>query len=135
MRIGEFAKRAGVSTSKVRFYESRGLLPDAPRSANGYRTYDSTDLRIVVFIDRARALGFTLSDIARFMSRPAEERRAKTGLVQALEAKLTEIDLHLAEAQHRRSEVVELLEELKAGRAHTRDGEGAFEQDGGDSAP
>jgi MerR family copper efflux transcriptional regulator len=120
MRIGEFARRAGVSTSKIRFYESRGLLPDASRSANGYRTYDATDLRIVTFIDRARALGFSLGDIASFMNRPVEERRAKTGLVEALKAKLAEIDAHLIEVQDRRSEVVALLTELRGGvGAHT----------------
>ena len=36
MRIGELAKRAGVGTSKIRFYESRGLLAPAARLANGY---------------------------------------------------------------------------------------------------
>jgi len=115
MRIGEFAKRAGVSTSKVRFYEGRGLLPDAPRSANGYRTYDATDQRIVTFIDRARALGFSLKDIALFMRRPAEERRAKKGLVRALEAKLAEIDVLQAEVQTRRGDIVALLTELRSG--------------------
>jgi DNA-binding transcriptional MerR regulator len=113
MRIGDFAKRAGVSTSKIRFYESRGLLPNAPRASNGYRTYDPADLRVVRLIDRARALGFSLRDVARFMSRPAEERRAKTGLVQALGGKLAEIDEHLAEVTARRIEVVALLAELR----------------------
>jgi len=115
MRIGEFARRAGVSASKVRFYEARGLLPDAARTANGYRDYDAADLRIVAFIDRARALGFSLEDIGRFMDRPAEERRAKTGLVEALERKLADIDRHLAEAQARREQIVELIAELRAG--------------------
>lgn len=122
MRIGEFAKRAGVSTSKVRFYEAQGLLPDAARSANGYRSYDSADLRIVTFIGRARALGFPLRDVARFMSRPAAERRAKTGLIEALEAKLAEIDAHLAEVQARRSGVLALMDELRSG-AHERAGD------------
>ena len=119
MRIGEFAKRAGVSTSKIRFYEARGLLPDAPRSANGYRTYDITDLGIVTFIDRARALGFSLSDIVHFMRRPAEERQSKTGLVRALEAKLAEINAHLTAVQARRDEILALLTELRSGTAAT----------------
>ena len=39
MRIGEVAKAAGVSTSRIRFYEEEGILPPAPREANGYRSY------------------------------------------------------------------------------------------------
>jgi MerR family transcriptional regulator, copper efflux regulator len=120
MRIGEFAKRAGLSASKIRFYEGRGLLPDAARSANGYRDYGATDLRVIGFIDRARALGFSLSDVARFMKRPVEERRAKHGLVEALEAKLAEIDDHLAEVRSRRQHVVALLTEMRIG--HHGDG-------------
>jgi len=39
MRIGELAKRPGVSTSKLRFYEARGVPLPAVRSENGYRYY------------------------------------------------------------------------------------------------
>jgi DNA-binding transcriptional MerR regulator len=124
MRIGEFAQRAGVSTSKIRFYEAHGLLPDAARSANGYRNYDVADLRIVTFISRARALGFSLEDIARFMRRPAQERRAKTGLMEALEGKLAEIDAHLSEVQVRRDGILELMAELRTGAHGPAAGEG-----------
>jgi MerR family copper efflux transcriptional regulator len=114
MRIGEFARRAGVSPSKIRFYEARGLLPAAERSTNGCRSYGASDLRIVSFIARARALGFTLADIAQFMSRPATERHAKHGLQRALEAKLAEIEGHLSEVQARRDVVKALLADLRA---------------------
>ena len=46
------------------------------------------------------------------MSRPPEERRSKTGLVHALEAKLAEIDAHLAEAHARHAQILELMAEL-----------------------
>jgi len=114
MRIGEFAKAAGVSTSKVRFYEAQGLLPAASRSANGYRRYDAGDLRVIAFIGKARALGFSLADVARFMARPAADRRAKTGLVEQLQVRLQEIDDHIREARARRRQLVALIDELKA---------------------
>jgi MerR family copper efflux transcriptional regulator len=113
MRIGEVAKRAGVSTSKIRFYEVRGLLPQAARTPSGYRDYDATDLHIVGFINRGRALGFSLEDIARFMAQPVAERRAKTTLIPALEAKLSEVDAHLAEVQARRTAILALIDEVK----------------------
>lgn len=113
MHIGEFAKRAGLSPSKIRFYEGRGLLPPAERAANGYRDYDAAKLEILKFVERARGLGFSLNDIATFMNRPAEERRTKRGLVRALEAKLAEADALLATIQKRRADVVSLLTELK----------------------
>ena len=113
MRIGEFAKRGRVSASKVRFYEAEGLLPQAARSANGYRNYGEADLRIIGFVHRARALGFTLAEIALFMSRPALARRAKEGVVSALEAKLAEADGLIAELTERRGRIAAMLAELK----------------------
>ncbi|WP_371136367.1 MerR family DNA-binding protein [Phenylobacterium sp.] len=68
---------------------------------DGYRSYDSASLQILTFIDRASALGFSLAEVCRLVSCRTEERRSKTGLVQALEAKLAEIDAHLAEVHAR----------------------------------
>ena len=64
MRIGELARRAGVSTSKIRFYEARGVLPPGRRLASGYRDYGDDALRVVEFIGRAQGLGFALREIA-----------------------------------------------------------------------
>ena len=113
MRIGEFAKRAGVTSSKVRFYEARGLLPASARSGNGYRRYDLADLRVLSFVHRARALGFPLATIAGFMSRPAQERSEKAGVIEAMEAKLAEVERHIAEARDRQRELERLLVELR----------------------
>lgn len=43
MKIGEVARRAGVSPRLVRYYEQQGLLR-ADRAANGYRTYSDEDV-------------------------------------------------------------------------------------------
>ena len=59
MRIGELARRAGVSTDTVRFYERSGWLPRPPRQANAYREYGETDiehLRLLVDLRRLEIL-------------------------------------------------------------------------------
>lgn len=75
LRIGELAKMAGVSSSKIRFYEACGLLPPAQRLANGYRDYGVYALSIVNFIGRAQRLGFTLRDVAAHLRSPADGGR------------------------------------------------------------
>ncbi|GHO63026.1 hypothetical protein KSC_019180 [Ktedonobacter sp. SOSP1-52] len=44
LTIGQMAQRSGINAKAIRYYESIGLLPKAPRSANGYRSFCQADL-------------------------------------------------------------------------------------------
>jgi MerR family copper efflux transcriptional regulator len=116
MRIGELAKRAGVSTSKLRFYEARGVLLPAARSENGYRDYGDHALEVVRFTTRAQSLGFTLRDVAAHLRSPDDGGR-KARLQAQLEAKLVELDAHIEQARARRMMVLKLIEEVRKARA------------------
>jgi MerR family mercuric resistance operon transcriptional regulator len=61
--IGALSKRSGVNIETIRYYERVKMLAPPPRTASGRRVYDVTDLRILVFIRRGRALGFSLDEI------------------------------------------------------------------------
>lgn len=113
MRIGELAQKSGMSASAVRFYEARGLIGPAARAANGYRTYGARDLKILAFIGRAQRLGFGLKDIAAFLAETAREGPSTETLLARLQAKLAEIDAHIADARRRRREIVVLMDELR----------------------
>ena len=63
MRIGEFADAAGVSIDAVRFYERRGVLHPAPRTAGGYRTFDQRDLDRVRLARQLQRLGLTVGEV------------------------------------------------------------------------
>ena len=112
MRIGELAERAGVSTSRVRFYEARGLLPFAARLANGYRDYGDHALDVLVFIGRAQSLGFTWREVAAHLRSRAGKGR-KTRLRARLESKLSELDAQAEAMLARRAIIVDLIEELR----------------------
>jgi len=116
MKIGEFAKAAGVSPSKVRFYEARGLLLPATRRDNGYRSYGPEDLKRLLRIKRAQGLGFTLDQIAAFLTLSPDEQKAKQGVVEAAEAKLAEIDRHLSDVKAQRRQIAAFLDEMRARR-------------------
>jgi MerR family redox-sensitive transcriptional activator SoxR len=62
LSIGEFARRAGVAASALRFYESQGLVRGR-RSAGGHRQYQRGELRRVAFVRAAQAVGLTLEHI------------------------------------------------------------------------
>ena len=67
MLIGELAQRGGTSARTLRYYEEHGLLR-AGRAANGYRTYDEAELRVVHEIRDLLAVGFDLDDIRPFVA-------------------------------------------------------------------
>ena len=59
MNISTFARRAGISPSGVRWYESAGVLPSPVRRENGYREYSDADLSRLTLILALRRLGLT----------------------------------------------------------------------------
>ena len=62
LTIGQLAERAGVATSALRFYESRGLIASV-RTAGNQRRYPQSTLRRVAFIRTAQRIGLTLEEI------------------------------------------------------------------------
>lgn len=67
MKIGELAKRTGLATSTIRFYESKGLLKSVARLSNGYREYPPDAAAILAVIVNAQQTGFTLDEIAKIL--------------------------------------------------------------------
>jgi len=62
MRIREASRLAGVPAGTIRYYEQIGLLDSLRRNASGYRVFDDHDIRVLVFLRKARDLGFSLED-------------------------------------------------------------------------
>ena len=114
MRIGELAKRTGVSASRIRFYEKHAVLPKAVRGANGYRTYPETALKLLGLIDDAQRLGFSLSEIREGLSEAAPHFPSRPALVKALRGKLASLDQHIKEVRARRREIVKVLKKMGA---------------------
>ncbi len=67
MKIGEFARKLGVSTDTLRYYEKHGLLTPSSRSQSGYRIYTDTEIKQMSFILRAKNVGFSLSEIKELL--------------------------------------------------------------------
>ena len=98
-RIGELAKRAGISTDTIRYYERLGLLEAPRRTASGYRLDTDADLGRLQFIRRAKRLGFSLSDIRGLVEFAAEGQCAplRRQVTDLLALKIAECETQLAE--------------------------------------
>ena len=95
LAIGEVAERAAMSTSRIRYYEARGVLPEPERTA-GQRRYTEDVFRRLAIIDAAQRAGFTLEEIRDLLGtrdQPAHER-----LRQLAVLKLPELDELIARA-------------------------------------
>jgi MerR family redox-sensitive transcriptional activator SoxR len=71
--IGEFARRAGVAASALRYYEELGLI-SSDRSTGGQRRYARVMLRRVAFIRAAQTVGLSLADVRAALARLPDER-------------------------------------------------------------
>lgn len=90
LTIGKLAAAEGVGVETVRFYQRRGLLAQPERRGPGYRQYSEADRSRLIFIRRARRLGFTLGEISDLLG-PAEARSTDE-IVRAAQVKLAEVD-------------------------------------------
>ncbi len=75
MNIGDVASKSNLPAKTIRYYEDIGLITPA-RSANGYRAFSDTDLHNLQFLERARALGFSVSDCRTLMALYGDKSRA-----------------------------------------------------------
>ena len=111
MNIGEAAKASGVSAKMIRYYEQTGLIPEAGRSAAGYRTYTTTEVQMLRFVRRARDLGFTVDRIAELRALWRDRSRHSADVKQLA---LSQID-GLRRKIHEMEDMVATLEHLAHG--------------------
>lgn len=66
MKIGELAKRSGLSAHTIRYYERIGLLPYADRDSSSQRDYDASILIWIEFLGRLKTTGMPIRDMLRY---------------------------------------------------------------------
>ena len=93
--IGELARRAGVATSALRYYERLGLLSPAGR-AGGRRCYIASSAERVALIQLCQEAGLTLREIRMLVATRGQRSRRWTRL---LEAKRRELDARIAKTK------------------------------------
>jgi DNA-binding transcriptional MerR regulator len=86
MKIGELARRSGLSAHTIRYYERIGLLPYADRNASSQRDYDASILIWIEFLGRLKTTGMPIRDMLRYAalreSGPGTEVERRALLVQ-----------------------------------------------------
>lgn len=97
MKIGELARRAGVSPHTIRYYERIGLMPPAYRDAGGRRDYDGSALVWLGFLGRLKTTGMPIRDMLRYADLRAAGDQTAPARHDLLVAHRARVAAHLAE--------------------------------------
>ncbi|AQZ32892.1 MerR family transcriptional regulator [Pseudomonas sp. LPH1] len=113
MKIGELAQRTGLAASRIRFYESIGLLKLVERQANGYRSYPEQAVLVLNLITTAQQAGFSLEELRTLL--PQDLAQWEHGkLLDTLQAKVKDIEaLELRLAQSK-AHLLALIDEIES---------------------
>lgn len=115
MNIGEAAKASGVSSKMIRHYESIGLIDAARRTAAGYRLYGQREVRVLQFIHRARALGFSLEQIRALLALWQDDKRASADVRALARSHIAELERKIAEMEAMKRTLARLAASCQGG--------------------
>lgn len=112
MKIGELAKHSGLAPSRIRFYESSGLIRGVERKDNGYREYGPEALWTLDIITSAQRAGFSLDEIRNLL--PNDQARWQhEALLVSLERKVTEIELLQQRLAQNKAQLLVAIDSVK----------------------
>ncbi|WP_199085384.1 MerR family transcriptional regulator [Bosea sp. ASV33] len=113
MTIGELAKRTGLTNSRIRFYESAGLLQTVDRRPNGYRTYPPEAVLVLELITTAQKAGFSLDEIRKLLP-PGLDHWDHAALIAALRRKVADIETLETRLKESKAQLVALIADIEA---------------------
>lgn len=110
MNIGDVSRRTGLPAKTIRYYEDIGLVtPD--RTGNGYRVFAESDAHKLMFLGRARALGFSIEDCRELLALWEDRSRASADVRQIAKQHLSEIEAKITGLEAMRDTLAELVRE------------------------
>lgn len=110
MKVSELAKKAGVTPDTVRFYTKEGLLHPTKDPDNGYSLFNNQDYQRLVFMRKARQLGFSLKSIKDIFQHSDHETSPCPMVRELFEKRLAEVEQKIAELQALRQHMVDAME-------------------------
>ncbi len=115
MRIGRVSKLTGCNIETIRYYEKRGLLPSPPRTASGYRLYNSDHLKRLTFVRRSRDRGFSMAEIEKLLSLVDEHQLTCHDMHQQTLAHLGDIQSKIADLERLERVLTEIASKCSDG--------------------
>ena len=112
--ISDMAKKSGLSTDTIRFYEKKGFIQPNFRANNQYRFYNDETLKRLIFMKHCRALDMSLKEIENLLQLE-ENPQQNCNSVNHL------IDQHISDITNKMKELDQLKKQLKKLRSRCLD--------------
>jgi DNA-binding transcriptional MerR regulator len=109
LKVGELARRSGLTVRTLHHYDSIGLLKPSGRSDAGYRLYNRDDVARLHQVQALRRFGMALADIGQFLAQPG------ASLPDLIARQIDTLDQQIAEAAKLREQLTALRGQLLAG--------------------
>ncbi|MGL4724496.1 MAG: Cu(I)-responsive transcriptional regulator [Scandinavium sp.] len=110
MNISDVAKKTGLTSKAIRFYEEKGLVTPPLRSDNGYRTYSQKHLDELTLLRQARQVGFNLEECGELVNLFNDPARHSADVKARTLQKVADIERHIEELQGMRKQLLTLAE-------------------------
>lgn len=95
MKISELARKAGIRSSAIRFYEKAGILPPASRQS-GQRDFTPDAELYLAVIAAARSAGFTIAEVRMLFHGFRKDTPASARWRSLARKKFDEIELQIS---------------------------------------
>jgi MerR family copper efflux transcriptional regulator len=111
--IGQLAKRVGLRTSALRYYEEQGLLHPIGRSKAGYRQYLPESEQTLRFIQRAQRLGFSLAEIRTLLTGWHKGDLSDESIIITAEKRYIALEQQVTQLQVLQRELEHFLQDMR----------------------
>ncbi|AIR02546.1 Cu(I)-responsive transcriptional regulator [Pluralibacter gergoviae] len=108
MNISDVAKKTGLTSKAIRFYEEKGLVTAPMRSDNGYRNYTQKHLDELTLLRQARLVGFNLEECRELVHLFNDPARHSADVKARTLKKVAEIESHIEQLQAMRQQLLSL---------------------------
>lgn len=115
MNIGQAASASGVPAKMIRYYESTSLIPAAGRRESNYRDYGPEDVQRLVFVRRARDLGFSIEQIRGLLALWSDRDRSNAEVRAIAEGHVKEMRKQSAKLRSMIATLQRLMESCERG--------------------
>jgi MerR family copper efflux transcriptional regulator len=111
VNISDVAKKTGLTSKAIRFYEEKGLVTAPIRTDNGYRSYSARHIEELTLLRQARQVGFNLDECRELVALFNDPARHSADVKARTLQKVADIEKHISELGEMRQRLLALAEQ------------------------